>query len=353
VHPGPTPFDYDPLSLDFPALTLHCLPPPPTLNQVTPSPFPGSWCITPPENQQYEALRAHFREAFHSWRINRAVTSSAHPDELLFYRSDLSRSSDEEAEINAAAQDLEEKILSHLDMTFRQWCSMSSSQKELVWRLSLARAVGHKDHTISSLKSDREKILQENAHLRTQVEQLSRCQQPREFQMMPPSTMTISSRVATELDDMGIRGVGIGLSINDKDEPIEGLVKTAVGRWLAIVRSSRGGIASQRSLDPALEKDRRKEPSISQIQNEHSGSGTRAIDSDRDVEMDLDADADADADGEENYDLPISVPMQGQGRAPEAPMGMMSAGYRNHDGTNRNPNIDREGPNGQYCGARV
>jgi hypothetical protein len=270
----------------------------------------------------------------------------------------MSRSSEEEAEINATAQDLEEKILSHLDTAFRQWCSMSPPIKEQVWRLSLARAVGHKDHTISSLKSDREKILQENAHLRTQVEQLSRCQQPREFQMMPPGTIPINSRVAAELGDMGVRGVGIGLSINDKDEPIEGLVKKAVGRWLAIVRSSRGGIASQRSLDQSSEKDRRKEPSISQIQNEHTGSGNRVGVSDRDAEMDLDADADADADadGEENYDIdhiPASAPMQGQGRAPEAPMGMMSAGYRNHDGTNGNTNMDREGQNGQYCGGRV
>lgn len=213
---------------------------------------------------------------------------------------------------------------------------MSPSHKEQFWRLSLARAVGHKDRTISSLKSDREKILQENAHLRTQVEQLSRCQQPREFQMMPPATIPINSRVATEISDMGIRGTGIGLSINDKDEPIEELVKKAVGRWLAIVRSSRGGIASQRPLDHSSENGRRKEPSISQIQNEHNGLGTKAVGNDQDTEMDLDADADADADadGEENYDIPASAPMQGQGRAPEAPMGMMSAGFRNHDGTN-------------------
>jgi hypothetical protein len=335
-------------------MTLHCLPPPPTLYQVTPNSHPGSWSITPPGDQQHEALRSHFREAFHAWRITRAVTSSAHPDEILFYRSDLSRSSDDEAEMNATAQDLEDKILNHLDAAFMQWSSLSSSFKDQVWRLELARSVGRKERTISSLKSDIEKILQENAHLRTQVEQLSRCQQPREFQIMPPATVPISSRVAVELDDMGVRGVGVGLSINDKDEPIEGLVKNAVGRWLAIVRSSRSnaGMASQRSLDQPAEKDQRQE-STSQIQNEHSGSGTRIVDNERDSEMDLDADADADADGEENYDIPTSVPMQGQGRVPEAPMGMMSTGYRNHDGTNGDTNMDREGINGQYCGGRI
>jgi hypothetical protein len=235
-----------------------------------------------------------------------------------------------------------------------QWSSLSTTLKEQVWRLELARSVGRKDSTIASLKSDREKILQENAHLRTQVEQLSRCQQPREFQMMPPATVPISSRVAVELDDMGARGVAVGLSIDDKDEPIEGLVKNAVGRWLAVVRSSRGnpGMASQRSLDQPPEKDQRQQ-TISQIQNEHSGSGTRIADNERDSEMDLDADADADADGEENYDISTSVPMQGQGRVPEAPMGMMSTDYRNHEGTNGDTNMDREGINGQYCGGRI
>ncbi len=233
-----------------------------------------------------------------------------------------------------------------------QWSSLSSPVKDQVWLLELARSVGRKDLTISSLKSDREKILQENAHLRTQVEQLSRCQQPREFQMMPPATIPISSRAAVELDDMAVRGIGVGLSINDKDEPIEGLVKNAVGRWLAVVQTSRGnaGMASQRSLDQPIEKDQRQQ-TISHIQNENGVSVTRITDSERDSEMDLDADADADADGEENYDIPTSVPMQG--RVPEAPMGMMSTQYRNHDGTNGDTNMDREGINGQYCGGRI
>jgi hypothetical protein len=244
--------------------------------------------------------------------------------------------------------------LNHLDAAFVQWSSLASSVKDQVWRLELARSVGRKALTISSMKSDREKILQDNAHLRTQVEQLSRCQQPREFQMMPPTTIPISSRAAVELDDMGVRGVAVGLSINDKDEPIEGLVKNAVGRWLAVVRSSRGnaGMASQRPLDQPTEKDERQQ-TISQIQNGNGGSTTRIADSERDSEMDLDADADADADaeGEENYDIPSSVPMQG--RVPEAPMGMMATGYRNHDGTNGDTNMDREGINGQFCGGRI
>jgi hypothetical protein len=351
VKPSASPFDYDPLSLDFPALTLHCLPPPPTLFQVSPVPSAGSWTIAPPGDPQREALRSHFREAFHAWRITRAVTSSAHPDEMLIYRSDLSRSSDEE-EINTAAQDLEDKVLNHLDAAFMQWSSLSSVVKDQVWRLELARSVGRKALTISSMKSDREKILQDNAHLRTQVEQLSRCQQPREFQMMPPTTIPISSRAAVEIDDMGVRGIGVGLSINDKDEPIEGLVKNAVGRWLAVVRSSRGnaGMASQRSLDQPMEKDERQQ-TMSQIQNENGGSATRVADSERDSEMDLDADADADAEGEETYDVPPSVPMQA--RVPEAPMGMMSTGYRNHDGTNGDTNMDREGINGQFVGGRI
>jgi hypothetical protein len=289
------------------------------------------------------------------------VTSSANPDELLTYTPDPARSSADEA---AQARELEEKIAGHLSATFAHWSTLSPQLKSEVWRLQLAKAVGHKDNTISALKSDREKILQENAHLRAQVEQLSRCQQPREFQMMPPTTVPISGRVAVELNEMGMRGMGIGLSINDKDETVEGLVKTAVGRWLAVVQSSRAksGMAAQRSLESGENNPGALTPSIQQVQNQSRNQGLGSQQDNRDVNMhdldadadaDADPDADADADGEENFDIPPTGTIPGQSRAPEAPMSMMSGVYSSHNGTNGNSTMDREGINGNYGGGRI
>jgi hypothetical protein len=279
---------------------------------------------------------------------------------MLLYTSEVARSTEDEADINNAARELEENISNHLHSAFGHWSSMAPATRADNWRLQLAKAIGHMEHTISSLKSDREKILQENAHLRAQVEQLSMCQQPREFQMMPPSTVAISSKAAIELGKIAARGGGVGLNISDKTETIDGLVKTAMGRWLNVVQSSRAnsGMASQRSLDQPIVQGLRSQQSISQIQNQMRPSNVGKAEDDRDEDMDLDADADADADaeGEEAFEVASSRAMhtpQANGRAPEAPMGMMSTGYGNHDRINGNMNRDVEGRNGQYCGNRA
>jgi hypothetical protein len=89
-------------------------------------------------------------------------------------------------------------------------------------------------------------------------------------------------------------------------------------------------------------------------------NGMCGRDNDRDADM-----SDVDAEGEENFDdLPSAEQAQIQGRAPEAPMGMIGRQrYGNgnnksetrHDGTNRNGNgsIEIDGMGRQYCGNRV
>jgi hypothetical protein len=239
--------------------------------------------------------------------------------------------------------------------------------KSEIWRLKLARAIGHKDHIISCLKSHTEKIQQENSHLRAQVEQLSRCQQPREFQMMPPATVPISNKTLIELGNISANGNSVGVSIKDKEEPLEVMVEKAIGRWLAVVQSTKNvhsGLASQRALNnqPLNQgPGQHLAPTQNQSHNQNHMNGMGSIDN-RDAEM-----SDVDAEGEENFDdLPSAGPAQVQARVPEAPMAMTgrqrygNANGNNksetrHDGTNGNNNgsMEMDGVGRQYCRNRV
>lgn len=195
--------------------------------------------------------------------------------------------------------------------------SLPPPNRAELWKLELARAVGQKDQQIISLNEKLEASTQENQHLRQQVEYLSRCQQPREFQMRPPSTMHIGKRTAVELAEMGLRGGSVGWRLSDPDENLQKRIESAVGRWREVVRSSRGGaMQGQRSLS-------------GQLQNGQPGGAG----DDMDVDADGDADADADADDEHYAGAQIQEQLsQGSSRAPEAPMGA----YAHNPGAVRN-----------------
>ncbi|OBT58773.1 hypothetical protein VE04_02085 [Pseudogymnoascus sp. 24MN13] len=296
VQPHESPFDFDPLSLDFPTLCLTCLPPPPTINQLTPlSSVSTSWTITPPVEPQYDSLTNFFRDAFHHSRVTPSL--------------------------NASAQEFEDKVNAHLHASFSFWMSLPPPNRAELWKLELARAVGQEDQHL-------EASAQENQHLRQQVEYLSRCQQPREFQMRPPSTMHIGKRTAVELAEMGLRGGSVGWRLSDPDDNLQKRIESAVGRWREVVRSSRGGgMQGQRSLS-------------GQLQNgQPNGAGD-----DMDVDADGDADADADADEEHYAGAQIQEQLsQGPSRAPEAPMGA----YSHNPGAVRNGGgMQMQGGNG-------
>src|SRR4051812_46480820 len=75
------PFEFDPLTLDFPALVLQCLEPPPTIFSSTFYPTPTSWSLQPPGGDQFKALENHFQEEFKKWRINcKAATTAVNED---------------------------------------------------------------------------------------------------------------------------------------------------------------------------------------------------------------------------------------------------------------------------------
>ncbi|KAF4635185.1 hypothetical protein G7Y89_g2911 [Cudoniella acicularis] len=253
---GPSIFDYDPLTLDFPALCLHCLPPPPTLYQSIPLPTSTSWSILPPDDQQYQALHSHFSTEFHRWRVSCAIANTATQDDLSYPPpSQLFDGLDDPSEIarraEASASELESRISEHLHSAFAQWNSFPPSKRQEIWMLEFARSVGRKSEEIQTLKKDKESSQQEMAHLRQQVDELSRLQHPREFKLVSPTTVTINGELMNEIGEVGIKYKGIGFDLMDRHVHLDTAIERAIGRWKDVVKGARGGgngLAAQRSL---------------------------------------------------------------------------------------------------------
>jgi hypothetical protein len=295
--------------------------------------------MSPPSEPQYDSLAAYFRDTFHAARVARTVLSStSHPDDILYAHH---AAPSLQATLNARAQEFEEKVTKHLHASFGYWMSLPPPNRMELWKLELARAVGEKDGRIAQLKSTVEAVQQENAHLRQQLEYLSRCQQPREFAMAPPQTVPIGKRVAVELGEMGLRGASVGFQLADQEEGLQGRVERAVGRWRDIVRSSRGvGMQGQRSLSG------QQQPQTPQGQNQNgqmNGGGQQQMngggDGNAEDDMDLDADGDVDAEADpddESYGNQLHEQLQQAAHVPEAPM--MGGGYGNSQVQNQNQN---------------
>ncbi|KAI0830013.1 hypothetical protein F5Y06DRAFT_208341 [Hypoxylon sp. FL0890] len=251
------PFDFDPLSLDFPALTLQCLQAPPTLFSSTPHPTSTSWSIQPPAQKQYEALKAYFQEEFKKWRIACAMATTTSHEDLTYPPSNSAfprdmREGVKKAEESAAA--LEAQVNEHLESTYHVWEQLPLQRRTELWGLELARGVGRRQKEVEKLKETQYSIKQENVNLKMQIEQFNRLQHPREFRIVPPATIPIEQSVLAYLGDLGINKghQGIGLRIEDRHLDLDTMVSRAIDRWKTVIAASKGpGMAAQRPLDQA------------------------------------------------------------------------------------------------------
>ena len=243
------------MALDFPSLALHCLPPPPTLSQSQPLPTSSSWSILPPGDSQYQALRTHFSSAIHNWRVSCAIATTAPREDFSYPPSELFSPPEDPSEVaeraEAVATDLESKISDHLHQAFGHWNSLSLQRRTELWTLELARSVGRKSEQIETLKKDKELIIQEAAHLRIQVDDLSRLQHPREFKLLAPTTIPLDSGIVSNMAESGANMSSIGFNIMDRNLHLDAVVDKVIGRWRGVVREARGagpGLTAQRSL---------------------------------------------------------------------------------------------------------
>ncbi|KJZ78455.1 hypothetical protein HIM_01846 [Hirsutella minnesotensis 3608] len=253
------PFDFDPLSLDFPALTLQCLRPPPTLYSSTQHPTSTSWSVQSPGQREFGALQAYFQEEFRAWKVTCASATTAVLDELTYPPTgNPSRDSREAVKAaEKAAENLERQVEEHLQSAYTVWESLPAQRQQELWILELARGVGRKHKETEKLNEQRQRLEQENANLKLQIDQLNRLQQPREFKLLSPKTIPIERDIISYAYEQGVKGgKSIGFDLADRHADLSTVVTKSIERWKNVITSTRAttaGLAAQRPLDQSAQ----------------------------------------------------------------------------------------------------
>ena len=325
------PFDFDPLALDFPALALQCLRPPPTLFSSTPHPTSTSWSIQPPAQKQYDALEAWFQEEFRKWRIACAAATTAVVEDLTYPPTQAQPPLDLRESVRKAeekAKVLENQVKEHLQSTYQMWEQLPDSRKSELWTLELARSVGRRQKEVEKLKESQHFMTQETTNLKTQIVELSRLQQPREFRTMPPATVPFEPATVSYLLEMGLKvNGGIGMNMEDRHLDVGTLVSRAIERWKNVVTSSRGpGMSQQRPLEQSQPPPPAPGPSIQTpsqtkqapppstappaavTQDARSSTTGTATSASAANDENSDEDADAEMDDDDSFAPPVGTP---------------------------------------------
>jgi hypothetical protein len=253
---------------------------------------------------------------------------------------------------------------------FGHWTSLAAQKRTEIWTLELARSVGRKSEEVQRLKKEKELSQQETAHLKLQVDELSRLQHPREFRLAPPSTIPIDSNFMSVVGGIGLKNTSIGWNILDRNEHLDKSIERAIERWKGVVKEARGagpnsaGMAAQRSLSgelsTALQPPSQNGTPILPQQHNHHISPTKAnavsntisimmnnapmTNGTDDLGSDQDADADADMEEDDSF-----VEMTDVGRrAPEAQMAQ-GANFRLSNGSHEQRNTGMDGLDNQTC----
>src|SRR6185312_12953677 len=138
------PFDFDPLALDFPALTLQCLQPPPTLFSSTQHPTSTSWSVQFPGQREFDALQAYFEEQFQQWKCSCALATTASMEELVYPPKEgpFPNAKDAVKKAEKQAETLEKQVKEHLQSAYAVWATLPETRRNELWVLELARGVG-------------------------------------------------------------------------------------------------------------------------------------------------------------------------------------------------------------------
>ncbi|KAM7199635.1 hypothetical protein V8F33_004287 [Rhypophila sp. PSN 637] len=238
------PFEVNPLSLDFPALVLRFLDAPGTLFASIQTPTSTSWSIEPPWEDQLNALKSYFTETIRKRRTTLAAALTTVSRALTCPPSDGHIHRDAKEELLQAEEtlsSLEGELFGHLDNTFRTWRELRVEDRELYWRLELARGVSRNQAQVDELKKTEHSLRQEINKLRSQIDQLEHLQQPREFKTMHPSTVQFSKEFVSFLaeDSIAHPRDGARLLLADQSLDLNTVVSKYVARWMEAIQSSR------------------------------------------------------------------------------------------------------------------
>lgn len=248
------PFDFNPLSLDFPALCLQCLEPPPTLFSSTQHSISTSWSVTPPDHKQNEALSNYFREKLWKWKTSCSATTTASTEEMLYTPSQAGTRQDQASHLvqkaEKAAERLEKQVAEHLSAAYNTWEQLSLQRQQELWVLEMARSVGKKQEQLNSAKVMQQSLRQEIANLKSQIDTINRNQQPKEFTMVPPMTLRLNEKMMELWDDTATSGGRFaGLNLEDPHSDLGTVVSGTIERWKSVVVSTRVAKSTQKQLD--------------------------------------------------------------------------------------------------------
>ncbi|KAI9666182.1 MAG: hypothetical protein M1821_004117 [Bathelium mastoideum] len=215
-------FDFNPYSLSFPALCLRILPAPPTLFSATPFAHTESWTVDPPGQEQFDSLIQAIHDIIRQKRAPPLrMPNDCQIEQLL--------ENDPEAR----------KILDHVQNAYNHWKSLSGHHHAEAWSLETLRAYSRVRDIAAETAASLDQAHQQIEYLRAENDKLSRCQQPREFILNPPSLLPISADAAKALSASAAAN-GESAMTWDFDRLME--------KWRRIVRDSRRGMEAQRTF---------------------------------------------------------------------------------------------------------
>lgn len=315
------PFNFNPLSLDFPALCLECLEPPPNVFSSTPHSTSTSWSINPPGDKEKEVLLAYFQEEFRKWKLSCANKMAAVLEEMPRATSQSSSQQEDSARAvqNAqwAAEKLENQVNEHLMSAFLVWSRLPAQRQQELWVLEMARSISSKREEAETLRREQRSLRQENKNLRTQLDQLNQQQQPKEFRLVPPMTLKVDEKLLEFWTDPAARGQRqAGAGFQDHGPDLNSVVNGAIDRWKSIILTARAarGLTTQRPLDDSSSQlqanastNNPKTPSVqhtTQTQSRHQGRHGTYQQSTHGPDLGVDQNTSA-----RSYGLSVSEPM--------------------------------------------
>lgn len=151
------------------------------------------------------------------------------------------------------AEQLEAQVDEHLQSAYAVWGTLPIQRQQELWILELARGVGRKHKEAEKMKEQQHRLKQENANLKSQIEQLNKLQQPKEFRLAPPVTIPMERELLALSYEQAVKGGrAVGFSLEDSQVDLPTLVSRSIERWKSVIASSRAnanGMNAQRPLD--------------------------------------------------------------------------------------------------------
>ncbi|KAH7119709.1 hypothetical protein B0J11DRAFT_551833 [Dendryphion nanum] len=133
---GPSLFDFDPYTLNFPGLCLHILPAPSTL--FSPSPFPTneSWSISPPGQVQFDSLNRHVRERLIALQRQRQI-NQMYPNNP---HSNPSSTNNSPLPTPPLFEPDPQRLFGHIADAYQHWSTQTDKHRQEIWQLEILRS---------------------------------------------------------------------------------------------------------------------------------------------------------------------------------------------------------------------